>query len=218
MWKYIFSVATFATLTLVCAQNPEGETGTVRASWTPHEIKIGLNAIRSGRTLAGSNITTHEGEVALAIQKFVLVGNYGIEKHQWGATYNYENNGSYFRVGVDRNFVKNTESGNALTLGLRYARANFGDKLVYNTNLGFGEQTYVLSNKDLRSGWMEVVFGIRGRVVANLYMGFSMRWQTFRSLKGEGTLKTYEIPGFGKTKRKNSTAFDYYPMWRIPFK
>jgi len=105
-----------------------------------------------------------------------------------------------------------------LSLGLRYSRAYFRDELDYTTDQDFGEENYLYSNDELRARWFEVTFNLRGRVVSNLYMGFTMRWQTFRALNGEADLKAYDIPGFGTTRRNNSTAFDYYLMWRLPFK
>ena len=37
-------------------------------------------------------------------------------------------------------------------------------------------------------------------------------------VSGEDILRTFDIPGFGTTKRDNATSFDYYIMWRIPTK
>ncbi|WP_425389722.1 DUF6048 family protein [Ekhidna sp.] len=188
------------------------------ANYRPYELKVGINAIRTGRTFASDGLTTHEIEAALAMDRFILVVDYGLEERTRGDSFNYINKGSFYRVGFDRNFSKDKESGNALTLGLRYARASFEDQLSFTADQGFGEQTYVLENNDLNARWLEVAFGIRGRIVSNLYMGFTMRWQFSRKINGEGELKTYDIPGFGKTRRQNSTAFDYYLMWRMPFK
>ena len=184
----------------------------------PYELKMGVNSIRSGRTFFGSDLTSHEVEAAVAFHRYNLVLDYGVEEHQRGETFDYQNKGSYYRVGFDRNFSKEKESGNVLSLGLRYARANFEDQITYIADQGFGEQTYFFENENLSARWLEVAFGLRGKVVSNLYMGFTMRWQFSRKIDGEGELKTYDIPGFGKTRRQNSTAFDYYLMWRVPFK
>lgn len=184
----------------------------------PYEVKIGVNAIRSIRTFAGSDgLTTQEVQAALGLHRYNVVLDFGVEEHKRGETFAYENKGSYYRIGIDRNFTKDRSTGNVLSLGLRYARANFEDQLLYRTNLGFGEQDYLLENNSLSARWVEVTFNIRGKIVSNLYMGFTMRWQLLRKINGEGELKTFDIPGFGKTKRQNSTAFDYYLMWRIPF-
>ena len=218
MLRFIFNISALAIGFTVIAQNPALQQDIKeQADFRPHEIKLGMNVVRSARTAFGTDLVTHEIEAALAMHRFVVVGNFGIEERQRGETFDYENKGSYYRIGIDRNFTKDKESGNALTLGLRYARASFNDQMAFTADQGFGEQNYFLENENLTARWVEVAFGLRGKVVSNLYMGFTMRWQFARKISGEGALKTYDIPGFGKTRRQNSTAFDYYLMWRIPF-
>ncbi|SNS47470.1 hypothetical protein SAMN05421640_0300 [Ekhidna lutea] len=216
MLKYTFSILLFALCLGVSGQEAPAKNKEPR-SYKPYELKLGVNAIRSTKTFVDADFSSNELEAALALDRFVLVMNYGMEDRKRGDSVDYINKGSYYRVGFDRNFAKDKESGNVLSLGLRYARSSFEDQLSFTSDQGFGEQTYVFTNEDLKARWLEVVFGLRGKVVSNLYMGFSMRWQFARKINGEGDLKTYDVPGFGKTKRQNSTAFDYYLMWRIPF-
>ncbi|MEP1096175.1 MAG: DUF6048 family protein [Cyclobacteriaceae bacterium] len=183
-----------------------------------HEAKFGVNLLRSGRTLLGSGKDMHEGELALAFNSWNYVFDFGTEKNERSGTYSYENSGTYFRAGVDRNFVQNPAKGNVLALGLRYARASFDDQLSYTLDNGFGAQDIDLSNTDLKARWMELNFTLRGKIVSQLYTGFTLRWKFSRKVSGEGLLKTFDIPGFGNTKRENATSFDYYLMWRIPLK
>lgn len=182
-----------------------------------HEVKIGINALRTGRTLLSSGKDMHEGELALGWNRWNIVFDYGTEKNNRSGGYSYENKGSYFRAGIDRNFIKNIESGNVLALGLRYARASFEDQLIYATeDVGFGAQDINLSNSDLKARWLELNFSLRGKITSQLYTGFTLRWKFSRKISGEGMLQTFDIPGFGNTKRQNATSFDYYIMWRIP--
>lgn len=189
-----------------------------KPDWTPHELKVGFNAIRSGRTAFGAGITTHEIQAGLAMHQAIAVLDLGIEENIRGQSFDYVNKGRYFRVGADWNLVKDLESGNVMSLGLRYARAGFEDNLAYSRDMGFGEENYQFANSSLNARWFEVTFNLRGKIVSNLYMGFTLRWQTIRKINGEGELKAFDIPGFGKTRRENSTAFDYYFMWRLPLK
>lgn len=219
MLRFTFSLLTLVlSLTALCQPaTPKNKKEPV--DFRPFEVKIGVNAIRSIRSFSGSSdLTTHELQTALAIHKYNVVFDFGLEEHKRGESFAYENNGSYYRIGLDRNFTKDKASGNVLSLGLRYARASFDDKLIFTTDQGFGEQEYVLENSTLTARWLELAFNVRGRIVSDLYMGFTMRWQFLRQINGEGDLKTFDIPGFGKTNRQNSTAFDYYLAWRILFR
>lgn len=191
--------------------------GTKRPKIGFHDVKVGVNLVRPGRTLLGSGKETYEGELALGVNSWNYVFDFGTEKNERSGSYVYENKGTFLRFGVDRNFVLNPGKGNVLALGLRYARASFDDQLAYSINNGFGDQNLDLSNPALKARWMELNFTLRGKIVSQLYTGFTLRWKFYRKVLGEGTLKTFDIPGFGNTKRENATAFDYYLMWRIPF-
>lgn len=218
MWRFIFSIVILTFGLKLLGQDSAPKKEKKSADLRPYELKIGINAIRSIRTPLTTDLTTHELELALGVHKYNLIFDYGIEERVRGESFDYQNRGSYFRAGFDRNFSKDKSSGNVLSLGLRYGRANFEDELVFTTDQGFGEQIYRRQNENLTARWIEVAFGLRGKVVSNFYMGFTMRWQFARNINGEGELKTFDIPGFGKTRRQNSTAFDYYLMWRIPFR
>ena len=183
-----------------------------------HNVKIGINLIRAGKTHLGTNNDTKELELELGVNGSNFVFDYGTEKHDRISGYIYSNEGSYYRLGIDRNFIKRPSKGNVLSLGLRYARAGFEDELIYTLNNGFGDQNFNLSNPDLKARWIELVFNLRGKIVSQLYMGFTLRWKFSRKISGENELKTYDVPGFGNTSRENATSIDYYLMWRIPFK
>ena len=179
---------------------------------------VGLNVVTAGKTFFGSGETTQELQLALATNKANLVLDFGTEENKRSGNFSYKNKGTYFRLGLDKNFIKEVESGNLLSLGLRYANASFDDELSYTSDTYFGTSNTLLSNSGLKAGWFEVTFNLRGKIVSNLYTGFTLRWKFARNLHGQGVLKPFDIPGFGITKRQNSTAFDYYLMWRIPFK
>lgn len=215
MWRFIFSIVAFSCCLLASGQ--AASVPGMKPDWKPHELKIGFNAIRTGRTAFNTSFRSHELQAVLAMHQLNAVIDLGTEENTRGTSYLYENKGAYFRFGGDWNFVKDKKSGNALSLGLRYARAFFEDQLEYSADQGFGDQDFNFSNPNLNARWMELTFNLRGKVVSNLYTGFTMRWQFSRKVNGEGVLQTYDIPGFGKTKRQNSTAFDYYLMWRVPF-
>ncbi len=215
--KSTFSIA-FLILTIVgFSQNRPA--GIVEPKLGLHELKIGANILRTGRTLLGSETKQHEGELSLGWNRWNYVFDFGTAKNERSGGYNYENKGSYFRAGIDRNFIKNVSTGNELSLGLRYARASFEDQLVYTTeDVGFGTQDINLTNSDLTARWFELNFSLRGKITAQLYTGFTLRWKFSRRISGEGMLQTFDIPGFGNTKRQNATSIDYYLMWRIPLK
>lgn len=202
---------------LVSGQSEQPKEEKEKIDWKPYELKLGVNVIRSGRTFFGAGITTHEIQGALALHHYNLVLDLGTEERNRSEGYQYRSAGNYFRVGIDNNFAKDKSSGNAISLGLRYAQANFEETLNYTNDYGFGLQSISEINPSVIARWAELNFNIRGKIATNLYMGMTLRWQMLRRMQGEGDFKSYDIPGFGNTKRNNSTQFDYYIAWRIPF-
>lgn len=221
MSRYFFSILFIGAFSICMAQRVTQTGDTIpkpQIDWSPHELKLGTNLIRSGRSIFGTGLSSYEVQAALAMYRAIAVLDVGIEENIRGDSVNYENRGNYFRFGGDWNFIKDQPSGNVLSLGLRYARAVFEDRLLYTRDLGFGEQNFLYTNSSLKARWYEVTFNLRGKIVSNLYMGFTMRWQFARKINGEGDLKTYDVPGFGNTRRENSTAFDYFVIWKLPLK
>jgi hypothetical protein len=215
--KSIFNILTLLLGLLVSGQTEKPKEEKEKIDWKPYELKMAVNLVRSGRTLLGSGIKTHEIQAALAMDQYNLVLDFGTEENNRSNGYQYQSKGNYYRIGIDNNFVKDKSSGNAISLGLRYAQANFEETLNYTNDYGFGSQSVSESNPNVIARWAELNFNIRGKIATNLYMGMTLRWQMLRRMEGEGDFKTYDIPGFGNTKRDNSTQFDYYLAWRIPF-
>ncbi len=218
MWRYLFSSILGLGFLGAFGQPADSLVLKPKTDWRPHEMKVGINAIRTGRSAFLPGLVTHEVQGMLSMHQLNLVVDLGLENNRFGSGYHYENKGTYYRFGGDWNFVKDKWNGNVVSLGLRYARAAFSDTLNYTNNQGFGETNFDFKNSNLKARWFEVTFNIRGKVISNLYIGFTTRWQLMRKIRGEQSLRTFNVSGFGNTKRRNSTAFDYYLMWRIPFR
>ncbi|MEM9895759.1 MAG: DUF6048 family protein [Bacteroidota bacterium] len=218
MSRFISSLLLFGiSLTLFGqrAMDPELEE---EVDFTPRDFSVAYNLVNAGTSLLNANRNTHEIQFSSTLYRYLLVIDFGTDDHQRGELTDYTTTGQYFRAGIDRNFVNDISSGNVLALGIRYARSYFENELNHTLVQSIGEASINYQNDELKARWFELNVNLRGKIVSNLYAGFTLRWQTFRKLRGEGTLTAFEIPGFGTTRRNNSTAFDYYIMWRIPFR
>lgn len=185
----------------------------------PYEVKVGFNFARALRSAIEKDYSSQELTGLVSFDSYVFYLDYGFQKTDRSsddADYHYMNNGSFYRLGISKNFIKNKVGGNTISIGARYARSSFKDELAYTVNDFFGEQPLNLENPNLTARWFELVFDMKGRVAANLFLGLTTRWQFLRKINGAGQLQPYDVPGFGTTQRPNSTAFDYYVTWRIP--
>lgn len=112
----------------------------------------------------------------------------------------YKTNAPYFRVGIDRNLLKDKHGVNRLYGGLRYAYTSYKVDVIRNDlpdpvwqwDSGFG----VLGDQ-CSQHWLEAVFGIDAQVFGPLHLGWSVRYKR-RLSHNDGILgKTWYVPGYG---------------------
>jgi hypothetical protein len=151
---------------------------------------------------------------------FYLVGDYG----KWGKNEtlvnggDYQNDGTYWRAGLDISILKKDPDRNMLFFGLRYARSSYTEQINLTVNDPyFGTQQYALSNPNASASWGEVVAGLRVKVWKEFWMGFTSRLKLALSVRGDGELSTYDVPGYGVVGGGSTWGFNYQLFWRIPF-
>lgn len=146
----------------------------------------------------------------------------GWEKFKLDQTYvNYQSSGSYLRLGIDYNLLQ-TESADEKDIffaGLRYAfgLANqqvnnyFFDGYWADAQGSFAKQNY-------SSHWIEVVLGLKGELLKNFYMGWSIRAKFLVAQKSFDIPPVYFTPGFGKSESGAAFDFTYSIYYTIPFR
>lgn len=193
--------------------------------FAPSAVKVGGDPGTLGYMLFSEKRGIFEAEADIDIDRFFIVANYGISTYKLDEpTYVYENNGTYFRIGPDINFMHDDPNLNIMFFGLRYASSSFNDRLDYDTHAviqsetGWPNSRETSSNGNARASWYEMVTGLKIRVVKQLYMGFTMRYKLLMKTKQTDILKPYYIPGFGKNINPSSFGFNYYISYRLPFR
>ena len=181
-------------------------------------------------------------DVGFAQNRFFAVLDYGIstiDRRRKGLFYTgftYKNIGSYFRIGVDYNFMHRNFKEEVMFVGFRVARANFRHEFQFlGTNEAWGYQppsllirpdTVLITDNRFRGNinesnlsaiWFEIVTGLKVNVWKQFYMGYTARIMIRSSIQGEDVLKANELPGFGSTNRTARLIFNYYIYYRIPF-
>ena len=215
--KYIFSIAFF----LFICFNLFGQVG----RYAPSAIRLGGDPGTLGYMLFSEKRGFFEAEADIDIDRFFIVANYGISNYMLDEpTYVYENNGSYFKIGPDINFMDKDPNLNVIFFGLRYATSSFNDKLDYDTRAviqtetGWPNTRETSSNGNAKANWYEMVSGLKIRVVKQLYMGFTMRFKFLMKTKQIEEFRPYYIPGFGKNVNTSAFGFNYYISYRLPFR
>lgn len=112
----------------------------------------------------------------------------------------YRTKAPYFRIGIDKNLLKDKHGPYRLYGGLRYGftsykvdleHQNFPDP-VWQWDTGFG-----VKDEPCSYHWLEAVLGVDAKIFGPLHLGWSVRYKR-RIAHDDGVIgKTWYVPGFG---------------------
>ena len=112
----------------------------------------------------------------------------------------YKTSAPYFKIGIDKNLLKDKHGPNRLYVGLRYAftsynvdisRPNFPDP-VWKWDTPFD-----IKYAPCKLHWAEAVIGIDAKIWGPFHLGWSARYKLRLSHKEGEFGKTWYAPGFG---------------------
>jgi hypothetical protein len=135
--------------------------------------------------------------------------------------YSYENNGMYGRLGVDLNILKfeTLDDHDLLFVGARYGYSRYTHEAYDITYSNYwGESNTSVPENSLNAHWGELVFGMKGEVFRNLFLGWSFRVKFIMSKTADEIIDPFIIPGVGKTNVEIPMDFTYGVYYRIPVK
>jgi hypothetical protein len=158
-------------------------------------------------------------------KKFYIAGELGNEdKTVDDDRFNFTTKGTYFKVGFDYNAYENwLDMENMLYVGMRYSVSSFNHTLnsytIYDSTNYYGENTITTGEKfsGLNASWIEVVGGLKAKVINNFYVGFSIRLNYIVSDKKPDNFDNLYIPGYNRTyDGKFGAGFNYTLSYMIP--
>jgi hypothetical protein len=192
---------------------------TTAARFIPTGVRIGYDLMALGRSQFSSTFRGWEVAADIDFHRFYLVTEYGTwalaEPLRNGT---YSNNGSYFRVGVDVNFLKNLEK-NMFFLGGRFGYSSYSDQVEYTYGTpAFADETNFVYNSKVIGTWVELTAGLKVKIWKFFWLGATGRFKFGLDLDGNGPLRSYDVPGFGLNISRTWWGFNYYALVRIPFK
>ncbi len=186
----------------------------------PTGVRLGVDLYSVGRRLWEDGKTSSEFQLDVDFRHYLLVFEYGTSNlEEVSSGFAYTNNGSYFRIGPEINFLYSPTSLNVISVGFRYASSSFDDFLSYKTEDAFGTTQIVANNKNSSANWVEFTTGTRVKLWKGLFMGFTLRYKFLKKVKFDD-LEPFIIPGFGENRLDDTDqfGFSYYLMWRFGFK
>lgn len=191
-------------------------------------VRVGVDLYKLTRGLYDSNYKGIE-----------LVGDYRLTKKYYAAAelgsedkttqddrLNTSTRGTYLKVGFDYNGYENwLDMENIISIGLRAGFSTFSQELnsykIYNANPYWGEMPWSTSGEKsngLTASWLEVVAGVKVKIINNIFVGFSLRMNTLLfDKKPSNDFENLYIPGFNRTYGGNFGAgFNYTVTYFVP--
>lgn len=190
-------------------------------------VRVGIDLYKLTRRLYDSDYIGIEfvGDYRLT-KKYFLAAELGSENKTTEDTrLNTTVKGSYLKVGFDYNGYENwLNMENIISIGMRFGASTFNEQLnsykIYNPNPYWGELPSIESNEKfngLTASWIEVVAGVKAKVLNNFFLGFSVRLNTLVSNHKPANFDNLYIPGFNRTYNGNfGVGINYTLTYFVP--
>ncbi len=186
----------------------------------PTGILVGIDAFSIGRSLVEDHLTQQELQVEIDARHYHLTLGYGATEIERATEFsNYTNDGSFWRVNLETNFLYQTEAKSKLVIGIGYARSKFDDLLISQTEDAFGTTVITTRNSGATGRWFELTTGAKIHIWKEFFMGYTIRYKFLKKVDFDQLIPT-DVPGFGENRQndKDQFGFNYYLYWRIPFR
>jgi len=133
----------------------------------------------------------------------------------------YQSSGTYMRAGADYNVLSPEADDKTSTfcIGVRYGYSIANQQVnSYVTEGYWGQARGSFPKQQFNSHWIETVLSLKGEILKNFYMGWSVRTKFMLSHTPLEIPSTYFTPGYGKSESSVALDFTYSIYYNFPFK
>jgi hypothetical protein len=134
--------------------------------------------------------------------------------------FKYSAGGIYARAGIDYNLLKGKDRSehHTFSVGARYGVSVFNHKAndIVVLNDYWGDAVYESYEKDLTGHWVELVVGVKVELLANLFLGWSLRYKILLNPDMDPQVKPHLVPGFGTWGKDRTFGMSYSIFYKIP--
>ncbi len=113
----------------------------------------------------------------------------------------YNTSAPYFKIGIDRNMLKDKHGPNRLYVGLRYGFTSYKVDIFhpdFSDPVWSWNTSYNMKDVPCKYHWAEIVIGVDAKIFGPLHLGWSVRYKQRLAHSEESPLeKTWYVPGFG---------------------
>jgi len=214
----IINISFFLLLPSVLAAQQDTTAGNKFGKYIPTGVRFGTDVFAVVRTGYDNSFDGWELNADIDFDRFYLTVDNGYWARDFKGSGNvYSNQGAYFRVGVDVNFLTKDPDKNMFFLGARYGLALFSEDLVIDTvDPVWGNFTTSYSNEGLRGTWFELTTGVRVKIWKVIWVGYTARFKFGLSTNDGGDMIPHDVPGYGRADKDSEWGFNYQVFFRLP--
>jgi hypothetical protein len=209
--KYILSIAiVFSSLQHVFAQ---------KNKFLPSQFKVGTDVSYLGLSVLSKEKSQFEINSDIDFHRFFIAVDYGYATWKMTETdYEYQNSGTYYRFGLDYNFITPGKDHNAIYIGLKYAGTQFSENFNYEVqDLFYGDYSNDIRDIKRTGRWFEIVVGMKIRIWKGLFLGWTGRFKFAPSISSsQSTFSNFWIPGYGKPTKDSRWGLNYQIFYSLP--
>lgn len=190
-----------------------------KPDFRPASIRIGTDVLSFVNTYVKDGYSAWEITADTEIHRYLLVADFGYSEESKGdAESSYRNNGNYWRVGIDANFLTRDPDKNAFFIGLHYGQSAYDEHMTINkVDNTFGAVIEDYHNTGMKAGWLELNGGLKVKILQQIWLGYTARFK-FGMGEKKGEMLSHSVPGYGIVDKETAWGFNYYIFYRIPFR
>jgi hypothetical protein len=211
-------LVTFAANSFAQSKRDSVKTDSVKNKFLPTGVRIGTDVLSLVRSSVKDDFKGWEANADVDFYRYHFAVDYGT----WGRTYrsdsaDYDNDGRYWRIGGDVNFLLKDPDRNIFFIGLRYGHSSFSEVMtIRSKDPIWGELTKMYNNPSVTSRWVELATGIKVKIYKIIWLGYTARFKFWLKNSGDSEMIPHDVPGYGRTNKENTWGFNYQIFVRIP--
>jgi hypothetical protein len=194
------------------------DTVKVKHDYRPTGIRVGTDLVSIIQSGADKTFEGWEVNGDVDFYRYYFAADYGY----WARNYTaydatYANNGNYWRVGADVNFLTKDPDKNMFFFGLRYGSSVFSEKMVIQkVDPVWGDINTTLNNDNVKAHWYEVTTGLRVKMLKIIWMGYTVRMKFALDTESTDNMLPSDVPGYGRADAGSYWGFNYQIFIRLP--
>lgn len=201
----------------VAAQQAEADSVSKFQKFIPTGIRVGTDLMAFARGAYDNSFTGWEMSADVDMHRYFVVAEYGYWTRSYDEPDTYDNDGRYFRAGIDVNFLKKDKEKNAFFFGVRYGRSTFSERLIIESvDPVWGSIISDQSNNNISGRWFELTTGLKVKMWKMIWMGYTARFKFGLKTNENGLLIPHDVPGYGRTDKETTWGFNYQIFVRFP--